>query len=363
MKRIVVIACLLLALGACHKPENALEKYDRTTLLTNLADSVIAPSYSSLASYTSTLQQAAVAFSATPDAGNLTALRAAWSQSVQAWMDCEMYNLEFAAINSLPAQIASWPVDTNVIEAEITGSATLNEAYVQATGTTRKGLSAVEYLIYGTTGNDQTVLDSFTTSVNATRRKLYLEALCAHIKTQSTLAATDWKGGASHNHFIAQTQLDISGSMNLLVNSLIEHIEYVRKNKVSKPLGIDNAGVADGNLTENHLAPRSLENIKETIAAWKKLFNGSTGIGLDDYLVAVKAMHDTEELSVTINNQLDLCMAKANAITVPLHLAVTQQPANVQALYLELKKLTVLTKVEMASSLGVIITFSDNDGD
>lgn len=362
MKKLLAIAALLIGLSACHKPENALEKYDRTTLLTNLADSVIAPSYTQFANGSLQLSQAANTFVVSPDAGNLNALRTAWSQTVAIWQACEMYNLEFASANSLAAQIASWPVDTNVIENEITGSATLDEAYVQTTGTTRKGLSAVEYLIYGA-GNDQAVLDSFTTSTNAPRRKQYLAALCAHIKTQGNLAANDWNNGTSHNHFIAQTQLDISGSMNVLVNCLIEHIEAVRKNKISKPLGIDNAGVADGNLTENHRAPLSLESIKANIAAWKVLFNGASGKGFDDYLLAVNAKHDTEDLSVTINNQLDLCLAKANAITVPLHLAVTQQPANVQALYLELKKLTVLTKVEMASSLGVIITFSDNDGD
>jgi predicted lipoprotein len=35
----------------------------------------------------------------------------------------------------------------------------------------------------------------------------------------------------------------------------------------------------------------------------------------------------------------------------------------VETLYIELKRLTVLMKVDMASLLGITITFTDNDGD
>lgn len=358
-----IILFSLLALAACHKPQSPLENYDRATMLKTTADSVITPSYVALADACNQLNTSAVSFSGNVNAGTLTDLRNNWNNAIAKWMRCEMFNFEYANANSLNNQIDAWPVDIAVIESEIHGSSTIDESYIASTGTTRKGLSALEDLLYGANNNQQEVLDSFTTSAFAARRLQYLQAVCAHIKTQSQAAATDWNGGTSYNHFISQTQLDISGSMNLLVNGLIEHIEFVRKNKVGKPLGTDNGGVADGSLAENRYAPRSIENIKENIAAWRDIITAKSGTGLDDYLDHVDAQYNGQKLSTALVTQMDVCIQKADAVTLPLSAAVTQQQSQVQALYLELKKLTVMTKADMSSSLGVIITFSDNDGD
>ncbi|MFM2306759.1 MAG: hypothetical protein RLZZ367_1428 [Bacteroidota bacterium] len=354
---------LLVSIQACKPKPSALENYNRTTLLTNLADSVIAPAYNNLSSNAALLNNAANAFAAAPTTLNLQALQTAWSNALDSWMSCEMFNLGYAETNSLDVQIGAVPANYDLIETEIHGTNTLDESYIAATGTTRKGFAAIEYLIYGDGITQQAVLDSFTTSTAATRRLQYLQAICAHIKTQASAVSSEWNNGPGYNNFISQTQLDISGSLNLLVNALTEHIELVRKAKVGKPLGIDNGGTTDGSLCEYRLAPRSIQNIRTNILAWKDIYTGKSGIGADDYLDHVGAQYNGQPLSNTISQQLDVCLEKANAINAPLHSAVTVQQAEVNALYLELKKLTVLVKVDLASNLGVIITFSDNDGD
>lgn len=360
---ILFVAIICFMLSACKPKPSALEKYDRSVLLTSLADSVILPSYNNFNQAALALKTAADTFSNVATSSNLSALRTAWNTTLKAWMHCEPLNFEYANANSLNSQIASVPVNFPVIENEIHGTVTLDESYIAATGTTRKGMAAIEYLLYGNSGLQQSVIDSFTLSTTLDRRKQYLRLLCQHVYSYSSSVYSDWNHGNSYDHFISQTQLDISGSLNLLVNALTEHIEYVRKSKLGKPAGIDNNGSADGTLCEYNLSESSLENIKENIAAWKTLFTCNAGIGLDDYLDFVDAKYNGTPLSQTITQQLDLCLNKANDITVPLNLAVTQQPTQVNALYLELKKITVLTKVDLASNLGVVITFSDNDGD
>lgn len=357
------VAIISLLLYACKSKPSALEKYDRSVLLTNTADSVILPSYHYFNMAAFALKNTADTFSNNPTIANLTALRTAWNIALTGWMHCEPFNFEYANANSLSSQIASVPANFTVIESEIHGTTILDASYMAVTGTTRKGLAAIEYLLYGNTGLQQSVLDSFNVSASLVRRKQFLQLLCQHVYSNSTAVYTDWNHGNSYTHFVSQTQLDISGSLNLLVNAFTEHIEYVRKSKLGKPAGIDNSGSADGTLCEYTLSSRSLENIKENIVAWKELYSTNTGIGLDDYLDFVDAQYNGALLSQTITQQLDVCLSKANDITVPLHLAVTQQPTQVNALYLELKKLTVLTKVDLASNLGVVITFSDNDGD
>lgn len=362
MNRILFFVLVLTTLAGCKPKKSALETYDRATMLKSLADNVVVPAYADMKLQSDSLYTAAQNFTTNPNSGNLSVIISAWNNAVSSWMHVEMYNFYYASDNSLASQIATWPVDFPVIENEVDGSNTIDEAYVAATGTTRKGLSAIEYLLYGDGITQQAILDSFITSINAQRRKAYLLALCAHVKTQSASAYNDWNGGNSYSKFTTQTQLDISGAMNLLVNGLTEHVEYVRKAKVGKPLGTE-GNAANGALCENRLASRSLDNVKANIAAWKNIVTGRNGVGLDDYLDYVNAQYNGQPLSTELANQLDLCEAKCNDITLPLSNAVTQQQSQVQALYLELKKLTVLTKVDMASNLGVVITFSDNDGD
>jgi predicted lipoprotein len=86
-------------------------------------------------------------------------------------------------------------------------------------------------------------------------------------------------------------------------------------------------------------------------------------LALDDYLDFVDAKYNGNALSATISAQLDECLNKVAIINNPITKATLTQINDVKALHLEIKKLTVLTKVDLASNLGVIITFSDNDGD
>lgn len=358
MKKTILYCSLLFLVWSCKKTTNPLDTFDRSTLLKNLADSVVVPAYSHYYQQTNALSIAAVQFSTSPTSTNLVDLKTAWAEANIAWMQVEMYH--FFAANDLNAnaQLASWPANFSAIETEINGTATINEPFIASTGSTRKGLSAIEYLLYGSDG----VIDSFTLSATKERRKAYLTALCAHQVSLSSALQNEWKGGSSYTQFTTQTQLDISGAMNLMVNSLAEHIEFVRRDKVGKPSGNEGSNI-DGTKCENYLSQTSLLNIQANILAWKTILTSNNTVGLDDYLDHVDAKYDNQLLSTVILEHIEVCLQKADAISVPLHQAVVSQPQQVSELFLALKKLTVLTKVDLASNLGVIITFSDNDGD
>jgi predicted lipoprotein len=55
--------------------------------------------------------------------------------------------------------------------------------------------------------------------------------------------------------------------------------------------------------------------------------------------------------------------AKLDLINSPLSTAVTAQKDLVGTAYDEVKKLQVMMEVDMINNLGVLLTFSDNDGD
>lgn len=359
---LIPILLLLLTTEACKTKSSNLDKYDRANLLQSIASNVISPAYADLKNATDALSTATNDFTSNPTQTNLTTAQSAFENTLDKWMYCEAFNFEYASTSSLQNQIATTPANFAVIESELLNN-NIDEAYINATGTTRKGLAAIEYLLYDKTQNAQAVLDSFNLSSNAANRKQYLTALVQHIRIKATQANTEWNNGASYTSFVSKTKLDIGGSLNVYVNTFAEHIEFVRRGKIGKPSGIENNGLVDTSGFEYRLSVRSLKNIETNIKAWKAIYSSNTGVGLDDYLDFVDAKYNGTSLSTTISTQIDECLTKVAAINNPLTKAALTQVNDVKALHLEIKKLTVLTKVDLASNLGVIITFSDNDGD
>jgi hypothetical protein len=73
--------------------------------------------------------------------------KVAFENTLDKWMYCEAFNFEYASTSSLQNQIATTPANFAVIESELLNN-NIDEAYINATGTTRKGLAAIEYLLY-----------------------------------------------------------------------------------------------------------------------------------------------------------------------------------------------------------------------
>ncbi len=344
----------LLVFSGCKKPENVIENYDRATLLKSLADNVIKPAYNGLNNSIPALQTAANNFAATPNSANLQALQIAFDTTLAKWELCEVYDIEIADANIFNANVGTTPINASQIETFLATTSPMNQAAVAGTGSTRKGLAAIEYLIFG---DENSILDSFANP----QRALYLQALVNDIQVQTSAVYNDWNGGNSYSNFISQTQLDVSGSLNLLFNALTAHIETVRAAKIGFPAGLEST--AHPASCEYVLSGNSLNNIRANNESWRQLFTGNGGVGINDYLDHVNAQYNNASLSSTLTDEFVTIKQKTDAISVPLDQAITAQSSAVADLHLELKKLTVLTKVDGASDLGVIITFSDNDGD
>jgi predicted lipoprotein len=69
------------------------------------------------------------------------------------------------------------------------------------------------------------------------------------------------------------------------------------------------------------------------------------------------------DLDNKIQTQFETVLDLASDLQSPIDVLVDSAPEQLEALYLEMKKLVVLIKVDMPSRLGVLITYNDNDGD
>jgi predicted lipoprotein len=361
----IVLVGFMLGINAC-KPtkDNPLDKYDRGALLNSLYNNVISPVHVSFKNDCNTFDSLASVFNQNPTEPNLIVLQQQWITVQRSWQLCEPLNLGPIADNFAHNSINKWVTNTQFIEDFIAGADVLDEAFIESIGSTSKGLPAIEYLIFDNSGNNTAVVQSLTTGTNAARRLSYVRACVANLDTKAAALLNQWQ--AYQNSFVSSTGIAIDGSTNEMVNAVIEHEEFIKNTKVGLPLGKKD-GIIQTDKVESPYSNTSMQHIRQNLLLLQYLFDGNmqgtTGTGLYNYLDAVDPMVDDVMLSAKIKDQLQLCINAANAINTPLEEAIVNENAKVETLYLELKKLTVLLKVDMTGIIGATVTFTDNDGD
>jgi predicted lipoprotein len=158
---------------------------------------------------------------------------------------------------------------------------------------------------------------------------------------------------------------DVGSSLGMLVNAYILHYErFLRDGKIGIPSGVRSAGVPRASATEAFYAGYSNELAIANIQAIDRIFlgsslNGTNGIGLEENLIALDASSLSDEIKVQLNE----AVTALQGLNDPLSSQIESNNEPVTAAFQELQDVLVLIKADMASALGVSITFQDNDGD
>ena len=117
------LTTLTLVATKCKDPETPeVENYDKVTMLTNIANNYIQPAYSNFSTQANTLKNNVSTFTNTPNTTNLETCQNQWKMTCLAWQDVAM--LEFGPANSLSlrSQTNIFPVDTTLINSNITSN-------------------------------------------------------------------------------------------------------------------------------------------------------------------------------------------------------------------------------------------------
>lgn len=367
-KNICLFTCFVFLLLCCKKKENEITKedpvYDREAMLRSISERVFQPQAIDFATAASNLKTKSTSFTQIPDTATLHRLQEAWKNTSKSWSAIEAYKVGYIMTAGLHTQLNQWPTNISLIESEITGSSILTEEYIQMTGTSRKGLPAIEYLIFDA---DTTVLKRFTTDASATRRKAYLEALCAHVSTHANLLEEYWNSESNRSVFYSNAGISVGGNTSVLFNSMISICEVMTNSKVGVPLGKKSSGVVQPQQVQSRTARYNREQLAMNLKSLKALIRGSVeeedANGFDDYMDFVNAQAGDEKLSVNVLNQITLCEQDLNNLQDDISTGLTTENAEIEQLYLDLKALLILLKVDVSSQLSITVTFSDNDGD
>ncbi|TXB66017.1 imelysin family protein [Vicingus serpentipes] len=370
----VFLALILVSLFACKKENKvkfddetiSVDDYNRQLMLTNYTNSYILPAYSVYKTDLLELYNETQTFTATPTLSNLQQLRVKWKDALLVWQDVAFLEFGPAEYIALRSQTNVYPADTSLILNNINvGSYNLQSA----SNYSAKGFQSVDYLINGIGGNDQEIVDYFTSNTNA---KTYLKDVVNELKTNADYVYSEWSNSYAST-FIGNSSSNAQGSsVSDLVNALNLHFEtYIRKGKIGLPSGVFNGFTQTPmpNHVEAMYIQESLPYVYRSLSSFHKFINGNSyitnmaGEGFDDYLIFINATSSGIGLETAINNQISSINDKLNLINDPLSNEVLTNNQAVKDVYQQMQMLVPKMKIELTDALGVLITYQDNDGD
>lgn len=368
-KRLFYLLILVISIGfiQCrdkkkNEPaEDPAQAFDKQGMLTNLADAVILPAYTSFSISLDSLTNSYNDFKLNNNVQKLQDLKQKFITAYLKYQRCDLFEMGPAETESIRSNFNIFPTDTAQIKSNIlAGSYDLSAI----SNLDAKGFPALEYLFFGSNQTETFVAQSFS----LTNKKQYATDLLTEMRTKLNNVLSAWNG-SYRNAFINSLSTDIGSSIGNLINQLNYNLDYLKNAKLGIPLGKRSLGIPypdkcesfyNGNYSVRY-AIETFELIERVYSG--KSYSGSNGLGFDDYLEHLK----TPSLNGTLNNAINVQFAatrvKLQAIADPLSTQITAASAVVDAAYAELVKLLVLLKTDLPSALGIVITYQDGDGD
>jgi predicted lipoprotein len=378
--------------GCGAKTGTGSDAFDRTALLAHLGADIIVPAVEDADDAVRQLQKAVASYcqavGTADESESRTTAQAAWKRAMVAWQFVEMMKIGPTAENrgALRDQIYSWPAtsscavdqDVMVLRAQ---PATFD---ITTRLTTRRGLAAIEYLLFTTsfehTCPASSAPEGWATLSNPQRseaRCRFAEVAIDDVALRTNIVRSGWDPG--QGNFLGQlTSAGSSGSSFAKaqdgVNAISDALFYLdlmtKGKKLAAPMGISiNRCGSEGQVCVSDLesvhARHARENIQANLESFHRMFlgndkDGHAGIGFDDFLSEL----GSAELAATMIADLDAARAAINAIETPLDQAIVNSPDQVVVVHDRIKAVCDQLKSQFLTILGLEIpdaAAGDND--
>lgn len=365
-RNLLFLLPLVIALACGENTE--VDSFGKKEMLTNYADNLIIPAYTSYGNSLDALETAYNNFTTSSNADNLTALQTAFLNAYSNWQACEIYEKTPPAEQAMAIDNNNFfPCRKDSIEAYVARNST-SLSFIKSRIKSDKGLPAMEYLLFSRTLNAAQLLERFTTDPNFAAYKAYLGSLIANCKDVQNSIVSEWS--SYRDTYINSLGTDAAGSISYMVNSFAQRTDDFKRHQVGIPAGYQ-GNVATVNINpaavQAYYANKNIEYMLLTLNNMKDVLNGKAstdGKGLLDYIRTLNVSSTFGgNLADDILAQIDVCIAKVNDCGADFSETVVSNKPKADALFLETKKLLVLMKVDVPSALGVSITYTDADGD
>ena len=354
------VLSFLLCVPPFHACAESPARVTREAVLRDTASKVIVPACQELLAKSRSLTNAIDELTRSPSSNTLALARQTWTATMLAARAVQGYEAgPLTEHDAAPVFFYSL-----ILPARITGVLnslrSIDASYVEELGSPAKGLFALEHLLFGPRPaaagavKSASPLDTLA-GPQGPRLAAYLRVLAQDVETRAALVAADWSApeGAAKK-FIAAGQ----ESINTLVNQLAQHLELAAENRLGFVLRLPEPIARQYHRIECSPSGTSQQSVRALLACIQRLYRAGDGAGLDDLVNQLNP-----DLARRIEAQFAATLSAVDALAAPLEDAVLKDRAALQSAYDQARALEILFKVDLASTLGVTITFGSNDGD
>ena len=349
------LGTLAIAAG-CLEPA---EGPSRREVLAHLADAVIVPGQARLASDAAALADKLAAVCVAYDPALHADVQAAWRAVRADWSVASAWAFGPVATQMQAGPLDFWPVRVDTIEAKIAEApAKIDAAYIDALGTSAKGMPALEYLLF---------TPDFLDAPDRARRCPYASALAADIARRAEALSSAWDPAYAAALASAGDGSDIYTSeqagLDAVVNATIENLYRMVKDKLDRPLGNLTGSDPDPEALESRFSGTTRDDLEANLRGFASVYLGADGEpGGQPGLGALVAARDPA-LDDRILAQHGVARDAIASVPEPFSKAIVEHRGDVQRARDEIDALRRLIKLDVASLLGVTLMLSDNDGD
>ncbi len=363
------VFALLLGLGlfvACSSnddgPEDPSDSFDRSAMLINWADNIIAPAYRDYVNKLDGLVNATNSFNANPTVDELQVLREAWLAGYLAFQEVSMFEIGMAETIALRNYTNIYPTDASAIDENIT----TGEYNLELPSTNdEQGFPALDYLLFGVASTDAGIVEVLS-EANA---KSYLSALVERMDEMANTVLSDWTSGY-RDVFVSNDGSTATSSVNKMTNDFLFYYEKaLRAGKIGIPAGVFSGTALSDRVEGLYSRVYSKQLFNAALDASENFFNGQhfgstqKGESLASYLDYLNTIKDGEDLSGLVNTQFNLARTSASSLSDSFYQQVESDNTKMLMTYDELQKNVILLKVDMFSALNIRVDFVDADGD
>ncbi len=288
--------------------------------------------------------QALLAESRTFDAAlqkSLDAGRDAFKRALLAWKRAATFRDGPLVQSNALVRAMFWPARPKAIDAAVLGVGSIDRRSIEAASVDAKGLFALEYLLFaGTEGGE--------------RRHRYACEASANVVAYAERIARLLGDGRDYADAFARAGRD---SVNQLIVQSIDTIEALA-GRLAKLTRTASAGEIRPVAVESYYSGTSLAIALALVTGTEALYSGAGGGGLGDVAAGVSKPVDTR-----VRDAFTAARDALEKLGAPLEQSVRSNPSSMANASAAIKALELALKVDLASALGITLTFTSADGD
>ena len=327
------------------------DEFKKTELLNQLAENYILPEYKHLQENINDLSNSWTVFENQPSKSQFDTLIAQWKKAYIRFQYVKMFDFGPGMNQNLAMNLGTFPTDTLKVESNIISK---NYNLNSITNYVAIGFPALEYLFYSK--------DAYQKITTDNDRKNYARYLIIKMKTDIDKTVSEWS--TYSNSFMDGSSNASTSPFSLLINNYIRDYEILKWTKLGYPLGVNTLNVKNPAYLEARKSGIGKELLRANILALQQVYhgkgsNGKNGKSMHDYLLAL----GKTTTATTIETNWVVFLTQIDGLPTSLETALDSDTQKMIDLYNAIHYNTIALKTDMVSAFGILITYSDNDGD